>query len=365
MARKNILVCPLDWGLGHASRMIPLVDALDERGYNVIIVADNLPLILLRQRFPHLSYMRFPSFGIRYSRTNSQFFRTLISIPKIVFHIVAEHQKLKSIVIERKIDLVISDNRYGLWHKRIPSVFITHQLHVKAPAFFRFTEPILNKLTLFFIKKYTLCLIPDSTEKRSLSGDLAWKTEIPQNTFSIGYLSRFMFNTYRNEMKYKYDILVILSGPEPQRSILEKKIISQLKETAIKALIVLGKPDLKENNNLKYTGQITTVNHLTDNELKGAILDIPIVVSRCGYSSIMDFVALGKQAILIPTPGQTEQEYLAEYVQQRKWFHTIQQADVSIEKIIALSKQKLNPLPPVAKKEFLQSIELILRAIGL
>lgn len=312
--QKRILICPLDWGLGHAARCIPIIKQyLEQNNTEVIIAADKRPLELLKKEFPQLQFVQLPGYNISYSENTSMVFQMVLSAPKILWGIYKEHQALKKIIKDNKVDVVISDNRYGLWNKQVRSIFITHQIMIKSTQKLKFLEPLLYKINKKFIKQYSECWIPDYEGNNNLSGDLSHLYQLPTNAKYIGTLSRFSAHppTSRIEFGREFGILVILSGPEPQRTVLEKKILAQLKEIEIKTIIVRGTPGIKEK--LYVPDHITVYDHLESEEMRRAIVASKIILCRSGYSTIMDLAVLNKKAIFIPTPGQTEQEYLAEY----------------------------------------------------
>ncbi|MCX6296691.1 MAG: glycosyltransferase [Bacteroidetes bacterium] len=338
--QKRILICPLDWGLGHATRCIPIIRKLIKKGAEVIIAADAGPLTLLRLEFPELKFIQLKGYNIQYPRTGAMAFRMLLSIPKIVNGIKEEHQQLDKIIDENKIDIVLSDNRYGCWNKKVKSIFITHQLMIKAPI----AESILHKKVLKYISNYDECWIPDLDGSENLSGDLAHKYPLPKNTFFIDPLSRFHLSAdfisrelEEIEMKSKYEIMAIISGPEPQRSIFEKSVIEQLKSSPFKALVVRGKADHEEKT--ETINNITIVSHLKAKEMQTAIEDSEIILSRSGYSTIMDLASLGKKAIFIPTPGQTEQEYLAKLCMENGVAFSHVQTSFNLKNALEASKK--------------------------
>jgi len=208
-------------------------------------------------------------------------------------------------------DMIISDNRFGLWNKNVHSVYITHQLMIKMPQGLKFLEPIVWRFHRFFILKYDECWIPDYEGEKNLSGDLAHKYPLPKNAKFIGSLSRF--SLLKNIVpKNEYQTVAVLSGVEPQRSIFEKELIKRLENCAEKTLIVQGKP--QKEKQIQTIQNLTIVSHLETSELASVLLGAKQIISRSGYSTIMDLDALNclHKAELIPTPGQTEQEYLAE-----------------------------------------------------
>lgn len=331
MRKKKILIAPLDWGIGHATRIIPLIEELLSLNAEVIIAADNLPLRLLQSRFPQLKHIRLPGFKIRYSRNRLFFVPVLLrQIPKILAGLKNEHRQLDKIIEEEKIDAVISDNRFGLYNKTIPSVFITHQLFIRMPRGIRFLEPLIFGIQKRIWAHYSELWIPDFAGAHNLSGDLAHKKKL-ENTHFLGALSRFS-NFRTSNPKQDLDILVILSGPEPQRSILEQKLITQLSQTAYKTVILQGKPSQPETS-LPHP-HIQLLPHAPDEQMAAYIQSAKHIICRSGYSSIMDMAVLNAKAIFIPTPGQTEQEYLAKYLKGKKICNFFTQEDFDIHQAI-------------------------------
>ncbi len=327
----RILVCPLHWGLGHAARCIPIIHHLIKKGKEVVLAADGFPLALLREEFPALSYIHFPSYAIRYGRGKSQVWAMLKCFPAIVYGIYNEHRRLKKIIASHRIDCVLSDNRFGLWNKKIKSVYMTHQLMVKMTRKLHFLEPIVWHIHRFFIHKYNLCLIPDEWEEGGLAGDLTHKYPLPKNARFIGTLSRFSTlkqNTGEFSGNENYQIIAVLSGVEPQRSIFERILIDSLSKKEVKSLLVQGLPQKEQN--IQQQGQLTIVSHLQTPQMAYYLQHVPMVICRSGYSSIMDLAALNKTALLVPTPGQTEQEYLATYLSIKKnLFQSVKQEELS------------------------------------
>ncbi len=337
---KTILIAPLNWGLGHATRIVPIINLSLKLGFNVIIAADGYPLEFLKKEFPNLEYVILKSSPISYGKSKNQVFKILSQTPKFISSIFKEHKQLKKIINENEIDIVISDNRYGLWNKDVYSIFITHQLMIKMPKGFKYLEPVSNRLLKSIIKKYNSCWIPDIKADGGLSGELSHKYRIPQNTKFIGSLSRF--STPEKDIDKKYDILAIVSGPEPQRSIFEDILFKQLKATSLKCVILSGKPAKDKQSDT--SGNVTTISHLETDELEELILSSNHIICRSGYSSVMDMVKLKKDAIMIPTPGQTEQEYLAEYLFAKKIFYTTTQENFEIEKALLETQKFSNSL---------------------
>ena len=305
----KILICPLNWGLGHATRCVPIIRKYHNEGNEVVIVADGLPLEFLKQEFPSLRFIEFPSYSVYYSAGKSQVGAMIFNFPNIVSGIIREHFWLKDLLQSEHFDLIISDNRFGLWNKRVRSVYITHQLMVKMPVNLKFLEPLVHRIHKAFINQYDECWIPDRAEKGGLSGDLAHQYPLPRNARFIGALSRFNGMETTEPIK-EYKIVAVVSGVEPQRTIFEDSLIQKYKNYAEKVLIVRGLPG--EVTGEKIIGSITFASHLSDSELAAVLLGATKIICRSGYSSIMDLDALNclDKAELIQTPGQTEQEYL-------------------------------------------------------
>jgi uncharacterized protein (TIGR00661 family) len=339
---KKVLVCPLNWGLGHASRVIPVVYELIRCKYDVYIGAEGYSLQLLKQEFPALTFIIFPSFTVSYGKRNSLVLPIILQFPKIIHGIIKEHIFLERLVVKHSIDLIISDNRFGLWSKKAYSIYITHQINILLPGWLWFFNPLINKINRLIISKYNQCWIPDFEHNKSnLTGVLSHKFKIPDNAKFIGPLSRF--NKYsennRHTKKINYDLLVIMSGPEPQRTMLEDILTREIKKSNYRVLIIKGNPGQKQIN--KITENITAVSHLSTHEFLNVIDQSRYIICRSGYSTIMDLVSLNRTAILIPTPGQTEQEYLARYLSGS--FCSAEQNKIKLEYLI----KKMNKYEPV------------------
>jgi uncharacterized protein (TIGR00661 family) len=339
---KNVLVCPLNWGLGHASRVIPIVDELIRCKYHVYIGAEGYALKLLMQEFPNLTFIIFPSFTVSYGKRKSLVLPMILQFPKIIHGIIKEHIFLKRLLVKYSIDLIISDNRFGLWSKKACSIYITHQINIILPVYLRIFEPLFNKINRLIISKYNQCWIPDfEDDTHNLTGALSHKYRLPDNAIFIGPLSRFTryHKKNKNNKKLNYDLLVIMSGPEPQRTILEDILTGEIKNSKLRVLIIQGNPGLKQVN--KITDNLTRVSHLSTHEFLNVIYQSRYIICRAGYSTIMDLVSLNRTALLIPTPGQTEQEYLARYLSG--YFYSIEQNKIKLEYLL----KKFNNYKPL------------------
>lgn len=328
--KKNVLICPLNWGLGHATRCVSIIRELLESNDNVIIAADKAPLAFLKKEFPNLKFIQLPGFEPLYSKGNSQVFQLLKSIPNALINFKKEHKAIEKIVDDYKIDLIISDNRFGCWSKKIHSIYITHQLNIQVPKFFKWTSPIINQLHKHYIKKYNELWIPDVENEPSLSGNLSHPANIKIKTKYIGFLSRFS-SEMKDEIK-SIDYLVILSGPEPQRSIFEDIIIKQANDIQGNIVILRAKPE-EDKIPSNAPKNIVFFNHVDDETFVKIVARAKNIICRGGYSSLMDLIALNRNAYLVPTPGQTEQEYLAEYLTEKGLFNHCKQKDFKLKNV--------------------------------
>ncbi len=328
------MVAPLDWGLGHASRCVPVIDALLKNENKVIIAADGAIKILLKNEFPDVEFVNLFNYNIRYS-TNSKWLWWLIlkQLPKIISSIKKENRWLQNLITQQKFDVVISDNRYGLFSKKCDCILITHQLTLQMPNGWRFLQPFTKKILEQWIKKFDQCWIPDFENIRNnLSGDLSHHQKLLPNTIFIEPLSRFEKLKYEAKI-VESDLLILISGPEPQRTLLEEKILQQLFEieNCSKKVIIVGG---KYTTDKDLQPMPTIVNYFpTANaaQLCGMMMGAKKIICRSGYSTIMDLQTINRTAIFIPTSLQTEQEYLAKWMQQNKKGTWVAQNDFEIK----------------------------------
>jgi len=332
---KKLLVAPLDWGLGHATRCIPVIRDLLNNNCEVWLACEGAQEKLLREEFPSLAFLPLKGYRIKYAK-NRLTGKILLQIPSILRTIKEENKWLKEQVRKFGFEAVISDNRYGLHHEKLFSVFITHQLYVKS-SLGKWSEKIIQQWNYKFINRFHECWVPDEKGENNLAGELSHPVKLPSiPTKYIGPLSRFVrkdsFGEKKNINEIKGHLLIILSGPEPQRTILENKVIDQIVKYPATATIVRGLPG--ERNIIPSTNTIHFHNHLSSEELNCEAMKAEFIVSRSGYSTIMDIAALQKKSILIPTPGQTEQEYLADHLMKKQFAFCTDQDNFSLLKNI-------------------------------
>lgn len=331
MTGKRVMVAPLDWGLGHATRCIPIIHELLALECEVLLAGSGQSLQLLKQEFPHVNSIELPGYAPVYPASGSMMFKLALQTGKFMRVVVKEQNLVTKIIADEKIDIIVSDNRYGCYSNKIPCVFITHQPKLRAAPGWGWLGFLANAMINRFINKYTFCWIPDYPGS-VLTGALS-NTSSQKFKF-IGPLSRFKNGESSNEKKY--DVLALISGPEPQRSIFESLLTNHLVESGLKALLVRGVVD---NNEKKLSDRVEMVDHLNSESLETAILESELIISRSGYSTIMDLVKLGKKAVFVPTPGQTEQEYLAKRFTELGIAYSINQNSFSLRDALAESKK--------------------------
>lgn len=328
---KNILVAPLNWGLGHATRCIPIIKALQENNFVPIIASDGIALDLLKKEFPYLKFLELPSYQIEYPKNGKYFkWKLLKNCPKIIEAILEEKRVVKKWIKKYDIDGVISDNRLGVFSKKIPSVFITHQLNVMSGN----TSWISSFLHQNVIKKYTECWVPDTIGTPNLAGKLSHLKKTDLNIKYIGPLSRMQ----PKKVAKKYDLMIILSGPEPQRGLLEEKLKKEI--TLYNGTVLFIKGIIEKDQKKEQIDNVTFYNFMHSRQLEQALNESDRIVCRSGYTSIMDLSKLNKKAFFIPTPGQYEQEYLAKKFKKEGLAPFTEQAHFSIKNLDEIDNYK-------------------------
>jgi len=306
-ANKTILIAPLNWGLGHATRCIPIIKALQENGYIPIIASDGSALELLKKEFPYVQTLKLPSYRIEYAKNGENFkWKLLKNFPKMLQAIWKEKKKVKKWIKKYEIDGIISDNRLGVFSKKIPSVYLTHQLNVMSGNTTWFTS-ILHQ---HIIKKHDECWVPDVSGTPNLTGKLGHIAQANFNLKYIGPLSRL----HKKEIPKQYDLMILLSGPEPQRSVLEQKLKNEIGKH--KGNIVFIQGIVEKEQKKEQIENVTYYNFMNSKQLEQTFNESELVLCRSGYTTIMDLAQLRKKAFFIPTPGQYEQQYLAKKLKE-------------------------------------------------
>lgn len=328
---KRILIAPLDWGLGHATRCIPVIQRLLARNCVVFIASSGRALHLLQKEFPQVKCFEIEAYNPIYPESSLMVFKMALQLPKFLKTINHEHKQIEKIVERNKIDLVISDNRYGCFSTQVKSIIITHQLNIQMPPLFKWMEGRVNRFNEKKIKQFNECWVP-APEKSFIS--LLTENSSSLNVKYVGYLSRFE----KKMLPAKYDVCLICSGPEPQRSMLERIVRTQLKRSNLSSIIVRGKTEAM-NKVYKQKQHYNIMNYMISDELNQVIEQSDLIISRSGYSTVMDLAKLNKKAVFVPTPGQTEQEYLATELMKNRIAFSTEQDTFDLEEAIAESKK--------------------------
>lgn len=390
MRKKNVIYAILNWGLGHSTRSIPLIKALLEEKdvnsnnkYKVTIVSTGRSLNLLKKEFPRLDFIDLPDYNVKYSKKGSNLiFYIALQLPSIIYNLFREKNQIEKIVKEQDIDIIISDNRYGVFSTRKRSVknyFITHQLRFKLPQILSSFEFFSEYFNRFFFRYYNKVFVMDNKEFPFFSADLSHKGHISQldkikfiglfsDTTSISNqdiekkynlkedykedldfnkllklkkeLHNFLFvedpnsKTTNNNLNY----LAIISGPEPQRTIFEEKIVRSIEILNGKKIVILGLTE--KDDFLTYkSDSLLVFNHLPREIISDLINLTELIICRSGYSTVMELVSLNKKALMIPTPGQTEQEYLSNFYLKQNLFYSVEQEKLELVRDVEIVKQ--------------------------
>lgn len=341
MKGKRVLVAPLDWGLGHATRCIPLIQDLLDNESEVILGCTSITQPILAEAFPQLPQCTLVDSSIRYSAGDDQVWDLILQIPRLWIRMHMERRLVSRICKERGIDIVISDNRLGCRTNGVFNIFMTHQVHLKAPRFEKIFQNRFHKI----IEQFDELWIPDHKDPHGLAGELSHGTPLKIKTKYIGPLSRF---TNTSAPIRKNTLVAVLSGPEPQRSIFEKQLLRQMENIELECTLIRGLPN---SRNSLVSHKVNVIDHIPSDRLAQQMAQSEFIVCRSGYSTIMDLNALDRSAILVPTPGQSEQEYLAKLhsnsmmVSEQKKFDLQKQTQNSRDELrddnIALSAKSL------------------------
>ncbi|MDI9319764.1 MAG: glycosyltransferase [Phycisphaerales bacterium] len=327
------MIAPLDWGLGHVTRCVPVVQHILSLGHSVVFAGNNSQQNYIRSIYPTIEYADLVGYNTQYSKSKIWLVPKIVTqIPRLKKCIKREHLWLQSFVKTHHIDAVISDNRYGLYHSNIPCIFVTHQLQIRS-GYSAFLDKLLLKIHYRFIEKFTGCWVVDIAEDNGLSGSLGHPEILPKiKTEYIGLLSQCAVIKKEATPTIEYDALILLSGAEPQRSILADALWNKSIKSDKHIVFVAGSDTATVPENIPP--HILYRQRLSSDDLVLAIQSAGMVICRSGYSSLMDLIALDKKAILIPTPGQTEQEYLASKMNKEKIFMAAPRSKFDIQTLL-------------------------------
>lgn len=353
----KILIAPLDWGLGHATRLIPVIREFLLRGWTVDLAVAGRISALYRSEFPELLQFEIPSYAIRYPRRGIEMpawllrnFRRLRGVMK------AERAAAEDLAQRNGYDVILSDNRFGFHSRKSCNIYMTHQLRIAFPGFFSAFEGLGVAWHRRQMERFDRIWIPDVPEFPGLAGKLSHVANAAGDF--VGLLSRFSDGRALHSVADvpAYRFLAILSGPEPMRGSFEAKLCAALSKIPGRHAIVRGLPG--ERDSLHVPENIDSFNHLGTARLAEMIRGAETVVSRSGYSTVMDLAALGARSVFVPTPGQTEQEYLGRMLADKKVSGLILQKDLDAESLLTAARSELVPWTRV------ESHKLLARAIN-
>jgi hypothetical protein len=308
LEKKKVLVAVLNWGLGHATRCVTIVKELERHGCDVVLASDGISLDLLKKEFPLLKSMALPSYNVSYSRHLPMALSICLQLPGVLANIKKEKRFLEGIQKTELFDIVISDCRFGCRIDGIKNIYVTHQIVIKFPAVLKAFEGLGAFFHRLVWSKFDKVWVVDRRGDQALSGIMGHSVEDKKLAY-IGICSRFTSPTPRVKT---VDVCFLLSGPEPQRTLLEKKIIRYDWPGNKKYHLVRGLPEAKTTLALSPDWKVS--NHLSTGELQNVLLSSKLILCRSGYSTVMDMARLGLRPLFIPTPGQPEQEYLAAHL---------------------------------------------------
>ncbi len=335
---KHVLISALDWGLGHATRTSEIIDRLIAQNYKVTLVGSGRVYHYFKQRYPNLKIYKIFNLTLRYSRSSTTFHLKITWVFfKMYINILLDRIFLPKILKQTKPDLIISDSRFGIRSKRVYSIIISHLINFHLPKAVQFLDTTIFWNVCQLINKFDEHWIPDYALEPNLSGKLSHFRLCHYNTYYIGLLSRFKHADCQPNPDY--DIFCIASGIEPQRTIFVQKLIDTFKDTQWKVLIASGAP---EKNFQKNYQNITLVSYMDGEKFCQHVKGSKYIIVRAGYSTLMDLIALGKTALIVPTPRQTEQEYIAWHLHSQKIFQKTSQSEFSLQAFLDFTKQADN-----------------------
>jgi len=330
----KVFYAVLDMGLGHATRSLPIIREFVNRKWEIWIGSTGRSLAFLKKELPGVTFVETPGYGISYSHGKFLLPKLISQIPKLFYRIRKERRICNKTVEKFSPDLIISDHCYGMYHPQVPSYFLSHQIYFALQRNLQMFSHLVSRFNFAYHRHYRQILIPDVPKDGGglLSGELSRLPDSNPKYKLIGILSSMK----RQGVSQEFDLLVSISGPEPQRSIFEKIVMEQVHKLPGKKIVVLGKSE--ENKVLVDQKDLKVYTHLPRGEMETYFNGAALIITRPGYSTLMELVELGKKALLVPTPGQTEQQYLASLMLGKKWFYSIDQNRINLSKDIEIAK---------------------------
>jgi UDP:flavonoid glycosyltransferase YjiC (YdhE family) len=316
----HVFVSPLNWGLGHATRDIPIIEELLQRGHEVTVGTSGNALALLQRECPDCNFIFFKDYPAPYS--DSRFFLPtfIAGIPGLLRAIAQEKKRFEVILAENRFDLIISDNRMSVYSSKVPSYFISHQLRYSMPRYLYPFEVMTMPFNSFFHSKFVRVIVPDINPNggsNNLCGKLC-RSNVNATNRRV-YYAGILTSTKKMALERDLDFLAIASGPEPQRTRLEEIIMKQIQQLPGEKVVLLGSPQKEYHKKLD---EHTTVHSYVSTEEKTQLMNrARFIIARSGYTTMMELAELEtRHGLFTPTPGQTEQEYLSRYYAREGWF---------------------------------------------
>lgn len=313
----TILFCPLNWGLGHATRCVPLINKAITDGHKVVIATNGAALNYLQNEIQNAQFEQLNGYNMHYARWPFLPLVIALQAPLLFLSLIFERVQTCKIVKQHNVTHIVSDNRYGVHCKKCHNSIITHQLYLPLPKWLKVIQPIVNAIIQLILNKFDSILVPDLAEnEKSLSGKLSHGGKLDSRVKYIGPQSRFVNVTESKSSSFNPDVLVVLSGKNAQNKKLIKSLCKQYKNNEKQLLIVCGTATDYSTNS---TRNIHIINYLPTNQLAYLLKHTKTIIVRSGYSTVMDLYTLQRtQGIIwIPLKGQWEQEYLAERLKQK------------------------------------------------
>ncbi|MGB5098985.1 MAG: glycosyltransferase [Methanothrix sp.] len=346
----HVFVSPLNWGLGHSTRDIPIIEELLRRGHEVTVGTSGNALALLQRECPQCNFITFKDYPAPYS--DSRFFLPsfIAGIPAMLQAFAAERKRLEQILAENRFDMIISDNRMCVYSSKIPSYFISHQLRYSMPGYLYPLELMTIPFNSFFHSKFEGVIVPDidpQGSSKNLSGKLC-RSNLNVTKRRV-YYAGIITSTRKMAVAEDLDFLAVVSGPEPQRTKLEEIVMKQVQMLPGEKVVLLGSP--QKDSHKKVDGH-TTVHSYVSTEEKAELMNrARFIITRSGYTTMMELAELDKKhGLFTPTPGQTEQEYLSRYYARQKWFLSKSQYKLKLSEDVEKAMQ-YRGFPEMAKTE--------------
>ncbi len=353
---KTVFYAVLNMGLGHAARSLPLLREFAARGWRVLVGSNGRAQQFLRRELPQATFITTPDYRIRYTRSRWLWPRLLVQFPSLLRGIARERRLCKWVVQQYAPDVILSDHCYGMYDPQVPSFFLSHQIYFHLPGLLSGLEPWVAQFNFYFHRRYRGVIIPDlpDTDGGLLSGRLSRLPRRKERYRYVGLLSSIS----RMDMAEDVDLFISVSGPEPQRTVLEQRVLDQVEALPGKKAVALGRSE--STAVVKQSDDLVVYAHLPRREMAALMNRSRMIVSRPGYSTLMELAELGKPALFIPTPGQTEQQYLARRAQEKGWFHFVNQSALNLRRDLEEAK-KYPGLPRLPGTP--QTVEKIFRAL--